>query len=168
MRVDLTEEKLHTLTDGTKAILKKIDGEVELRFYCTRGEDTPVLLKTFASRVEDLLDEYTQHSGGKLVVKRLNPLPLSDAEDSARLDGVQAQRMQTGDQFYLGIAVSFLDATETLPVLSMQREPAGTGEVPSMSSTFRRSELLEMSVRIRYSPSGRFTSNRRVLFELIA
>ncbi len=122
VRVDLTEEKLHTLTDGTKAILKKIDGEVELRFYCTRGEDTPVLLKTFASRVEDLLDEYTQHSGGKLVVKRLNPLPLSDAEDSARLDGIQAQRMQTGDQFYLGIAVSFLDATETLPVLTMQRE----------------------------------------------
>ncbi len=122
VRVDLTEEKLHTLTDGTKAILKKIDGEVELRFYCTRDENTPVFVKSFASRVDDLLDEYRQHSGGKLVIKRLNPEPLSDAEDSARLDGIQAQRLQTGDQMYLGIAVSFLDATETLPVLSMQRE----------------------------------------------
>jgi len=122
VRVDLTEEKLHTLTDGTKAILSDIDGEVELRFYCTRDENTPVILKTFATRVEDLLDEYRQHSGGKLVVKRLNPQPLSDAEDSARLDGIQAQRVQTGDQFYLGIAVSFLDATETIPVLTMQRE----------------------------------------------
>src|SRR5688572_11610243 len=60
-RVDLTEEKMYTLSQGTKAILKKLDTPVEIRFYSTQGKDMPVELKTFAQRVEDLLNEYKKH-----------------------------------------------------------------------------------------------------------
>ena len=60
-RVDLTQEKLHTLSEGTKAILKKLDGQVEIRYYCTQGEkEMPAQFKTYAQRVEDLLAEYKQ------------------------------------------------------------------------------------------------------------
>lgn len=122
MRVDLTEEKLYTLTDGTKTILKNIDGEVEVRLYITQGEGTPMFLKSYAARVEDLLDEYREHSGGKLTIKKLNPEPFSVEEDSAALDGVSGRRMASGDQLYFGLAVSFLDKTETIPFLDMDRE----------------------------------------------
>ena len=37
-RADLTKEKAFTLSDGTRAILKKIDTPVKIRFYCTRAE----------------------------------------------------------------------------------------------------------------------------------
>ena len=37
-RVDLTREKAYTLSQGTKAILKKLDTSVEIRFYCTQSE----------------------------------------------------------------------------------------------------------------------------------
>ena len=37
-RVDLTQEKAYTLSDGTRAILKKLDTPVTIRFYCTQSE----------------------------------------------------------------------------------------------------------------------------------
>ncbi|PYL00114.1 MAG: hypothetical protein DME19_06215 [Verrucomicrobia bacterium] len=93
-RIDLTREKAYTLSAGTKAILKKIDTPVKIRFYCTRAENaTPetVFMRNYAQQVEDLLDEFKQYAGGKLTLQKLNPLPDSDAEDSAKLDGIEGQ-----------------------------------------------------------------------------
>ncbi len=122
-RIDLTKEKLYTLSDGSKEILKKIDGQVEIRFYCTRGEkEMPMQLKSYAQRVEDLLSEYQQYAGKKLLIKKLDPQPDSDAEDSANLDGVDGQMLQTGDQIYLGLAIEFVGQKVALPFLSPSRE----------------------------------------------
>src|SRR5436190_21887637 len=88
-RLDLTKEKAYTLSPGTKAILRKLDTPVKVRFYCTQAENsTPdtVYLKGYAKRVEDLLTEYKQAGHGKLIVEKYDPQPDSDAEDSARLD----------------------------------------------------------------------------------
>ena len=90
-RVDLTQEKAYTLSDGTRAVLKKLDTPVKIRFYCTQSENaTPetVFLKNYARQVEDLLQEYKQVAGKNLVIEKYDPQPDSDAEDSARLDGI--------------------------------------------------------------------------------
>ena len=122
-RVDLTAEKLYTLSPGTKAILGKLDTKIKVRFYCTKGDhEMPVFLKTYAQRVEDLLGEYKQYSKGKIEIEKLNPRPDSDAEDSANLDGVEGQMTQTGEKIYLGLAVSCLDQKVALPFLSPERE----------------------------------------------
>src|SRR5687767_11588504 len=122
-RVDLTDEKLYTLSKGTKEILKKLDGPVEVRFYCTEGEkEMPLHLKAYAQRVEDLLAEYKQHAKGNVEIRKLNPKPDSDAEDSARLDGIEPQMLQSGEHLYLGLAINYLDAKSALPFLSPERE----------------------------------------------
>ena len=124
-RVDLTKEKAYTLSAGTKAILAKLDTPVKIRYYCTQAENaTPysVFLKAYAKRVEDLLAEYQQAAHGKLIIQKYDPQPDSDAEDSARLDGIDAQNLPGGEPFYLGLAVSQLDAKETIPFLSPDRE----------------------------------------------
>lgn len=122
-RIDLTKEKLYTLSKGSKEILGKIDGQVEIRFYCTRGEkEMPMVLKSYAQRVDDLLAEYQQYAGKKLVVKRLDPKPDSDAEDSANLDNVPGQMLQSGEQIYLGMAIEFVGQKVALPFLSPDRE----------------------------------------------
>ena len=91
-RVDLTAERAYTLSPGTRAILAKLDTPVQIRFYCTRGDNRmPVMLKTYAQRVEDLLGEYRQASKGQIEIQKLDPEPDSDAEDSAKLDGVEGQ-----------------------------------------------------------------------------
>jgi ABC-type uncharacterized transport system involved in gliding motility auxiliary subunit len=105
--VDLTDEKLYTLSPGTKAILAKLDTPVKIRFYCTQTENATadsVFLKGYAKRVEDLLSEYKQAAGGKIVIEKYDPQPDSDAEDSARLDGIEAETLRNGDRYYMGLA----------------------------------------------------------------
>lgn len=122
-RADLTQEKLYTLSDGTKAILKKLEAPIEVRFYCTQGEkEMPAQFKAYGQRVEDLLAEYKQHAKGNIEIKKFNPTPDSDAEDSAQLDGVEGQMLPNGEHLYLGVAVSYLDAKAALPFLSPDRE----------------------------------------------
>src|SRR5919202_1170214 len=109
-RIDLTAEKAYTLSPGTRAILAKLDTPVQIRFYCTKNASTmPVMLTTYAQRVEDLLSEYRQASKGKIEIQRLNPEPDSDAEDSARLDGIEGEPVRSGERVYLGLTVSMLD-----------------------------------------------------------
>lgn len=124
-RVDLTREKAYTLSSGTRAILHKLDTPITIHFYCTQTENaTPetVFLKTYAKRVEDLLSEYKQIAGGKLIIEKYDPQPDSDAEDSARLDGVEGQQLSNGEKFYLGLAVLQLDQKQAIPFLAPNRE----------------------------------------------
>jgi ABC-type uncharacterized transport system involved in gliding motility auxiliary subunit len=122
-RVDLTAEKAYTLSPGTRAILAKLDTPVQIRFYCTKNASTmPVFLSTYAQRVEDLLGEYRQASKGRIDVQRLNPEPDSDAEDSARLDGVEGQQLRTGEKVYLGLSVGMLDQKQAISFLTPDRE----------------------------------------------
>ena len=123
VRSDLTENKLYTLSNGTKKILRKLDAPVEIRFYFSKNNaSVPVPLRTYAQQVEDLLAEYQQYSHGKVKVVKLDPKPDSDAEDSANLDGIEGQNLNLTDKIYLGAAVSCLDAKTTLPYLSPDRE----------------------------------------------
>jgi ABC-type uncharacterized transport system involved in gliding motility auxiliary subunit len=124
-RVDLTDEKAFTLSAGTRSILAKLDTPVKIRFYWTQSDSaTPysVMLNTHAKKVEDLLAEYRQAAKGKLIIEKFDPQPDSDAEDSARLDGVEEQPLPGGEKFYLGLAVSQLDAKESIAFLSPDRE----------------------------------------------
>lgn len=122
-RVDLTSERLFTLSEGTRAILKKLDTPVKIRFYCTRGDNVmPLPYKNYAQRVEDLLAEYRQLGGGNIEIEKLDPQPDSDAEESANLDGVEGQPISVTDKIYLGLAVSSLDSKEAIPFLAPERE----------------------------------------------
>jgi ABC-type uncharacterized transport system involved in gliding motility auxiliary subunit len=122
-RLDLTAERAYTLSPGSKAILAKLDTPVQLRFYCTKNANAmPVFLTTYAQRVDDLLSEYKQASKGRIDVQRLNPEPDSDAEDSARLDGVEPQQTRPGERVYLGLSVSMLDQKQAIPFLTPDRE----------------------------------------------
>ena len=120
-RLDLTAEKAYTLSPGTRNILAKLDSPVTLRFYCSQAEMPPTL-KPFAQEIEDLLGEYQQAGKGKVVVEKYDPRPDSDAEDSARLNGVQGQPLPSGDRIYLGLAVSRMDDKVALPWLDQGRE----------------------------------------------
>jgi len=123
VRSDLTQNKLYTLSDGTKKILDKLDTPVEIRFYFSKDNaSVPVPLRSYAQQVEDLLAEYQQYSRGKIKVVKLDPKPDSDAEDSANLDGIEGQNLNLTDKIYLGAVVSCLDAKTVLPYLSPDRE----------------------------------------------
>jgi ABC-type uncharacterized transport system involved in gliding motility auxiliary subunit len=122
-RVDLTDGGIYTLSDGTRGVIAKLESPVKIRFYFSQSDaSVPLALKAFGRRVEDLLGEFRQASAGKIIVEKLDPQPDSDAEDSAALDGVEAQVTGAGDRFYLGLSVSQLDQKFALSALTLDRE----------------------------------------------
>jgi ABC-type uncharacterized transport system involved in gliding motility auxiliary subunit len=123
-RIDLTEERAYTLSPGTACDPREARYADQIRFYCTRQRHLDaVQLKTYAQRVEDLLGEYRQASKGQIEIQKLDPVPDSDAEDSAKLDGVEGQQIRLdGEPIYLGLSVSMLDQKEAIPFLTPDRE----------------------------------------------
>jgi len=122
VRVDLTQGNLYTLSDGTKKILRNLAAPVKVKLYVSQGESVPVQLRGFAQRVEDLVREFQNASNGNLRVERYNPKPDSEEEDAAQLDGIEPQQLFSGEQFYLGLAVSQLERKQAIPVLAPARE----------------------------------------------
>lgn len=123
LRADLTEGDVYTLSPGSRKVLSRLEAPVKLRLYYSQGsEAVPVGLKTFAKRVEDLLNEYKAAGRGKVVIEKFNPEPDSDAEDSAQLDGIEGQLTNAGEKFYLGLSIAFLDQKAAIPVLAPDRE----------------------------------------------
>ncbi len=119
---DLTDGKLYTLSDGTRKILRGLAAPVRLKLYISQGETVPVPLRSFAQRVEDLVREFKAVAGSDLIVERYNPKPDSEEEDAAQLDGIEPQQLYSGEQFYLGAAVSQLDRKQPIAAISPQRE----------------------------------------------
>ena len=122
VRVDLTQGSLYTLSDGTKKILRNLAAPVKVKLYVSQGESVPVQLRGFAQRVEDLVREFQIAANGNLRIEKYNPRPDSEEEDAAQLDGVEPQQLMTGEQFYLGIAVSQLERKQAIAAVTPQRE----------------------------------------------
>src|SRR3990172_1421613 len=93
------------------------------KLYISQGEHAmPVPLRSFAQRVEDLAREFKSVAGANLVIEKYNPKPDSDEEDAAQLDGIEPQQLMSGEQFYLGLAVSRLERKQSVPALKPARE----------------------------------------------
>jgi len=122
-RLDLTQGKLYTLSEGTRSVLGKLEAPVKIRLYFNQGAEVPLPVKAYGRRVEDMLAEFRQAGRGKVLVEKLDPEPDSEAEDSATLEGVEAQTSGTGDKFYLGASISYADQKIALPALALDREP---------------------------------------------
>ncbi len=121
--LDLTEDRIHTLSEGTGNILEELAAPVVIRYYASRTTDyMPEDFKLHMRRVDDLLAEYESLApDGKLRVENLDPEPDTDAEDAANLDGISGQTINN-ENIYLGLAISCLDRTTTIPLLDPRDE----------------------------------------------
>jgi ABC-type uncharacterized transport system involved in gliding motility auxiliary subunit len=105
LRLDLTEERIFTLTDGTRQVLTAIDEPITLRLYQSRKLlELGPFLTAHSKRVNELLDTYRRLSGGKIHIERYDPEPFSPEEDLAVADDIQGIAVGDGTQFYFGLA----------------------------------------------------------------
>ncbi len=123
-KLDLTEDKLHTLSDGTIEILEGLDTGVRLSFFASKDKDNmPPELTLYAKRVDALLDEYARKSQDDfLEIERVDPQPETEAEDRAKLMNLRGVPGRLGENTYLGIAISCLDRQSTIPFVSPGNE----------------------------------------------
>ncbi len=126
-RMDVTEDRLYTLSEGTKQLLGGLDRDVTLKFYFSKGnEQVPAPMKNFAARVRDLLKEYESRAGGYLVVEEYDPEPDSDEEEWAQRYGLQPQSLDMfgmGGGIYFGIVAVSGNREAAIPLLSQESEP---------------------------------------------
>ena len=125
-RLDLTQDKLFTLSDGTKELLSAIDEPIDVRLYYSRrfNEIGPDIAR-HATRVSELLGEYERLSGGKVRVEVFDPEPFSPEEDLAVSDGIQGLPFdQSGERVYFGVAgTNSTDDRDSIGYLAPERGP---------------------------------------------
>ena len=126
-RRDLTEDKLYTLSAGTRKAIAALPEIVNLKlFYSSSLPDLPAGLKSYAERVQDVLQEYKRYSGGNIELEVYDPKPDSDAEEWAQKYGIGGSPLHPLDQedlFYFGIAVEAAGKQASIPFLNPEREP---------------------------------------------
>ncbi len=125
VQIDLTSQRIYTLSPGTRSVLTGLKEPVTLRlFYSHRLGSVVPVYGAYADRVRELLTQYAQLSGGKLKLELLDPEPFSDTEDRALAYGLQGVPIdQTGEQVYFGIAGTNLEDDErTIGFLQPERE----------------------------------------------
>jgi ABC-type uncharacterized transport system involved in gliding motility auxiliary subunit len=124
-RLDLTEGKLFTLSQGTRKVLADIDEPVTIRLYYTKllGERSP-RHATYFERVRELLNRYADLSQGKVLVEVIHPEPFSDSEDRAVAAGLQGIPLNdAGDLGYFGLAgANSTDDRGSIPFFTTERE----------------------------------------------
>lgn len=125
LRLDLTENKLFTLSEGTLNIIQGLDEPVTLDYYVSKKlmADVPQL-QSYATRVHDLLDEYVAKSNDNIRLNVIEPEPFSEEEDRAVGEGMQGAPINAaGDQAYFGlVGTNSIDDQESIPFFQNNRE----------------------------------------------
>jgi ABC-type uncharacterized transport system involved in gliding motility auxiliary subunit len=125
VKADLTQQRLFTISEGTRSVLRNIDEPISLRLYFSKrlGEAAPTYARYF-ERVRSLLEQYRDISRGQLEVAVFDPEPFSDAEDRAVAAGLRGIRLNTeGETGYFGLTGNnSTDNDASIPFFSNDRE----------------------------------------------
>jgi ABC-type uncharacterized transport system involved in gliding motility auxiliary subunit len=123
-RLDLTAQRIYTLSAGTKALVAKIEEPVQLDFYFSRSSSTlPVDIKSYAERVQEMLGQYVRSAHGKITLNVIDPKPDTPEEEKATAAGIapQTSRM-AGEQYYFGLVAIQAEQQKVIPALVTERE----------------------------------------------
>lgn len=143
LRFDLTDNRLFTLSEGTQNVLSGLQEPVTLTFYFSQASSRDIpQIRSYARRVDELLQEFVNHGAGKLTVRRVDPAPFSEEEDQAAALGLQAAPVgAAGETLYLGIAGSnTLDDMQVMPFLQPSKEKFLEYDLAKMISTLGNPE----------------------------
>jgi ABC-type uncharacterized transport system involved in gliding motility auxiliary subunit len=123
-RIDLTQQNLYSLSQGTKQLLSEIQEPVRFRFFMSSGltKEAPQLA-AFSQRLRSMLAAYVAGSNGKIIIETIDPKPYSEEEDRAVAFGVSPIRSQSGDRMFFGLAATnSTDGRAVIGSFSPERE----------------------------------------------
>lgn len=122
---DLTENRVHTLSDGTVKIVQSIDKPITLKLYYseTAARELPQF-RIYTQRVNELLESISAQSNGKIIFQRVDTQPFSEAEDEAAASGLQSIPLgNSGTGFYFGlVGISSNKKTAIMPFIDPAKE----------------------------------------------
>ena len=121
-RLDLTGDRLFTLSDGSREILGGLDDIVNLTLFMS--DDLPQEIQIIERDVRDLVADLEGASNGMLSVREINPDDGDEAEEEASSMGIMAIEFNVigDDEFqvkrgYFGLALTYADEQEIIQVI---------------------------------------------------
>ena len=121
-RLDLTGDRLFTLSDGSREILGDLDDIVNLTLFLS--DDLPQEIQVIERDVRDLVADMEGASDGMLAVREINPDDGDEEEGEASSMGISPIEFNVigDDEFqvkrgYFGLALTYADEQETIPVI---------------------------------------------------
>ena len=167
-RIDLTQNNLYTLSDGTTRILKNIDEPINLYFYFSDQATASIpTLRSYANRVRELLEEFENIADGNINLKVIDPLPFSEDEDRAAQFGLQGVQLGTSpDTVYIGlVGTDSVDNVEIIPFFQPDKEAFLEYDIAKMVSTLVNPERTVIGLVSGIEISGSFDPQSRRMLE---
>ncbi|MCC6736543.1 MAG: Gldg family protein [Bauldia sp.] len=124
-RIDLTADRLYTVSPATRTVIAGLEEPITLRFYLSSAlVNDSAEVRTFADRVGELLRTYERLGDGMIRLERIDPVPYSTEEDKAvGFDLVGFPLSRAGEQAYIGlVGTNSVDQVETIPAFGGGRE----------------------------------------------
>lgn len=119
-RIDLTQERLYTVSRGTRQILAGLNDVVTITLFSSR--ELPAQVQPLERDVSDVLRDFERYGRGNIQVVRKHPDRSEVALQESQQLGiapVQFSVMRTEElqvkQGWLGIAVQYADGAEVIP-----------------------------------------------------
>ena len=128
LKVDVTEQNLYTLSDGTKEILAKLNQPVKVKLYyaktaALKGSDQIQYFNNYYQFVKALLEEYASEANGMIDLQIIDPRPFSEDEVQALRYGLQRFPMTEEESFFFGLVVQTQFGVEkVIPLFSPDRQ----------------------------------------------
>src|ERR1700722_4578991 len=106
-RIDLTEQHLYSLSQGTRTLVADLKEPVRFRLFMSSGltKQAPQLA-AFAARVRSLLDSYVAAAKGNIILEVIDPRPFSEEEDRAVAFGIDGFTGTNGERLFFGLAAT--------------------------------------------------------------
>lgn len=158
-RIDLTENDLYTLSNGTVEVLEAVQEPIQIRLFFSDDASTEFpLFRAYYQRVREVLEEFEQRSNGNVQVSFIDPAPFSEEEDQAALYGIQGVPVgNAGDSFYFGLAgTNSLDNVEVMPFLDPRRERFFEYELVKMIYSLDHPDLPRLGIISSLNIGGGF------------
>ncbi len=127
-KIDITDQKLYTLSDGTKSILAKLNQPIKAKLFyaktaALKGPDQIKYFNNYYEFVKALLEEYVAESKGMVELDVIDPRPFSDDEVAAMRYGLQQYRITEEENFFFGLVVQTQFGVEkVIPFFSPDRQ----------------------------------------------
>jgi len=128
LKLDITEQRLFTLSDGTKAILAKLNQPIRAKLYyaktaALKGPDQIRFFNSYYEFVKALLEEYVAASNGMVELQEIDPRPFTDDEEQALRYGLRRFPITEEESFFFGLVVQTQFGVEkSIPFFSPDRQ----------------------------------------------
>ncbi len=128
LKADITDQRLYTLSDGTKAILDKLGQPIKAKLYYAKtaslkGPDQIRFFSNYYEFVKALLEEYVAASKGMVELEIIDPRPFTDDEEQALKYGLRRFPITEEENFFFGLVVlTQFGVEKAIPFFSPDRQ----------------------------------------------